>query len=169
MKLKWPYFSSAWCDTHVVGHAGSCVCWCDLDPIQGQGHRALEFPKIAENWTFLGQSPPPFSRGSQNWWLVMIVHGNWSTACRSPIFAFPSRKAIARVQTLQNVDISRNSNGHISVMREATVRWLGMLLVLQVLCMLMWPWPDPRSQSRSRGFWTLVSFQMWFHVKIKIF
>ena len=42
-------------------------------------------------------------------------------ACRSPIFDFPSRKAIMRVQTSSNVDISQNSNGHISVMRDATV------------------------------------------------
>ena len=41
-----------------------------------------------------------------------------------------------KVQTSPNVDLSRNSNGHISVMRDATVRWLGMLVVLQVLCML---------------------------------
>jgi len=48
--------------------------------------------------------------------------------------------------------MSRNSNGHISVLRETTVTWLGKLVVLHVLCMLMWPWPRPR--SRSRGFWT---------------
>jgi len=34
-----------------------------------------------------------------------------------------------------NVDISRNSNGHISVLRDVTVTWLGTLVV-QVLCML---------------------------------
>jgi len=41
--------------------------------------------------------------------------------------------------------------GHISVLREATVTWLGMLLVLHVaiLCMLIWPWSDPNSRSRS--------------------
>jgi len=55
-----------------------------------------------------------------------------------------------RVRTLQNIDISLNLNGHISVVREATVIWLGMLVVLHVLCMLIWPWPDPR--SRSWGF-----------------
>jgi len=55
---------------------------------------------------------------------------------RSPILEFPSTKAITRVQTSPNVDISRNSNGHISVC-DATVTWLGMLVVLHVLCMLM--------------------------------
>jgi len=49
---------------------------------------------------------------------------------------FPCRKAITRVQTLSNVDISRNSNGHISVVRDAIVTRLGMLLVLHVLYML---------------------------------
>jgi len=58
------------------------------------------------------------------------------------------------VQTSRNVDISLNSSGHISVLRDTTVRWLGVLVVLQVLCMLIWPWPDPRSGSRWRGFWT---------------
>jgi len=42
-----------------------------------------------------------------------------------------------RVQTLSFVDISRNSNGRISVVRDATVTCLGMLVVLYVLCMLM--------------------------------
>ena len=30
-----------------------------------------------------------------------------------------------------------------------TVRSLGVLVVLQVPCMLIWPWLDPRSRSRS--------------------
>jgi len=59
-----------------------------------------------------------------------------------------------RVQTLTYVDISRHSNGHISVVRDATVTWLGTLVVLHVLCMLMWPWPDQRSMSRSLSIWT---------------
>ena len=36
-----------------------------------------------------------------------------------------------------NVDISRNSNGHISVLRDATVTRLGKLVALHVLCMLI--------------------------------
>jgi len=43
---------------------------------------------------------------------------------------------------------------HISVLGDATVTWLGTLLVLHILRMLMCPWPNPRSTSRSRGFWT---------------
>ena len=70
------------------------------------------------------------------------------------IFEFPSRKAITRVQASQNVNISRNSDGHISVVRDATVRWLGMLVVLHILCTLMWPWPDPMSRSRSLTSWS---------------
>jgi len=34
------------------------------------------------------------------------------------------------VQTLRNVSISRNSNGHLLVLRDTTVIWSGMLLVL---------------------------------------
>jgi len=55
----------------------------------------------------------------------------------SPIFDFPSTKAITRVQTSRNVDISRHSNGHISVVRDATVRRLSVLVVLQALRMLV--------------------------------
>ena len=63
----------------MVGHAGSPtrtvyrVCWCDLDPIQGQGHGAFELPTIAHNCTFLGLSSPPLSRERQNWWLTVIL------------------------------------------------------------------------------------------------
>ena len=81
----------------------------------------------------------------------------WSTACRSQILEFPSRKAIARVQTSPNVDISRNSNGHISELRDATVTWLaqlGKLVVLHVLCMLMCPWPT-EGQDQVHGAFEL--------------
>ena len=44
--------------------------------------------------------------------------------------------------------MSWNSNGHALVVRGDTVRWLGMLVVLHVLCMLMWLRPDPASRSR---------------------
>jgi len=36
-----------------------------------------------------------------------------------------------------DVDTLGNSNGHISVLRDATVTWLGTLVVLHVLCTLM--------------------------------
>ena len=48
-----------------------------------------------------------------------------------------SRIAITRVQTLRNVDITRISNGHISLLLEATVTWSGVLVVLYVLRILM--------------------------------
>jgi len=41
-----------------------------------------------------------------------------------------------RVQTSLNVDISRNSNGHISGLRDATDTRLGLLVVLYQLYML---------------------------------
>jgi len=62
-----------------------------------------------------------------------------------------SRKASTGVQTSPNIDISRYSNGHTSVVREATVRRLGMLVVVHVSC--IWPWLDPRSRSMSRSLW----------------
>ena len=77
----------------------------------------------------------------------------WSTAFRRRIFEFPSSKGITRVHTSWNVDISRHSKWpHISVLGDATVTWLGRLVVLHILRMLIRPWPDAR--SRSRGFWT---------------
>jgi len=50
---------------------------------------------------------------------------------------------------LRNVDITGLSKGHISVLLQARVTWLGMLVVLCALCMLMWPWPYTRSRSHS--------------------
>ena len=126
-----------------------CLCWCDLDQIQGQGHGAFELPTIAHNCTFpcLRHFCVQLkTRGC--WW----YYGTWTTAYLSPLFEFPCMKAIMRVQTSPNIHISRHSNSHSSVLRDATVRWLGVLVVLQLLCMLMWPWPDPRSRSRSRAF-----------------
>jgi len=96
-----------------------CVCWCDLDLIQSQGqdHRSFELPTFAHNCTFLALFPLPFSRGAQNWWLLVIV---WDLAYSllSPIFEFPFRKAITTVHTSRNVDISQNSNSHILVLRQ---------------------------------------------------
>jgi len=60
----------------------------------------------------------------------------------------------ARVQTLPNVDISRNSNGHTLVLRDATVTWLGMLVVLRVLCVLISPWPI-QGQRQGHGAFEL--------------
>jgi len=40
---------------------------------------------------------------------------------------------LTRVQTSPNVNISQYSNDHISVVREATVRWLRLLVVLHML------------------------------------
>ena len=89
----------------------------------------------------------------------------WDGMGRSPTFEFPSKKAITWVQTSRNVDISWNSNGHISVVRDATVTWLGKLLVLHVLCMLMWSWPNPRSRSRgfstSENCWSRACWRWW--------
>jgi len=136
------YFDIIWC----VGRPrpGMRTHQYDLDPIQGQGqgHGASHLSRSISSVILASSSR-------------LIVGGDSmgpgrSTACLSPVFEFPSRKAIKRVETLRNVDISRNSNGHISVVREATVRWLGTLIVLHVLCILLWPWPDP--SSRSWGF-----------------
>jgi len=109
---------------YCVWIATHCACWYELDLIQGQGqgHGASEVLKIAENCTLLGQSLPPFWHGAQNQWLIMIV---WDLAysLSEPDFRISFKKAIAWVQTLWNVDITWISNGHISILLEATVMW----------------------------------------------
>jgi len=100
----------------------------------------------SENCTFLGLSPPPFSRGAQNWWLVVIV---WYLvySLLSPIFELPSRKAMTGMSRFHEIQMAIFPH-----VRDATVTWSGMLEVLQVLCTLLWPWPDPRTRSRSLTF-----------------
>jgi len=44
---------------------------------------------------------------------------------------------LSRQFRLRGMSIFHEIHGHILVMREATVSWLGMLVVLQVLCMLI--------------------------------
>jgi len=158
MKLKWPDFANAWCYSHMVAHAASptrtvYVVDVTLTPSKVKVTEHLNFRQLPITAHFqvylLRHFRTELKTDGWHW-----QYGTWSTACRSPIFEFPSRKAIMTVQTSRNVDISRNSNGHILVLRNATVTWLGMLVVLHVLCMLTSPWPDPRSRSRSRGFWT---------------
>ena len=70
-----------------------------------------------------------------------------------PDLQFPSKKAITWVHSSRNVDITRISNGHISVLLLDGVTRLGKLLVLHMLCMSVWSWPNPALRSRSRGFW----------------
>jgi len=76
---------------------------------------------------------------------------------------FPSRNAITRVQTSRNVDISRNSNDHISVVHEATVTWLGTLVVLQVLCML-YDLDPIQGQGQGHGAFELPKISEAVHV-----
>jgi len=102
-----------WLSVPIVLHVLCMLPWPWPDPRSSQGHGPFELPTIAHNYTFLGLSPPPLSRGAKNWRLTLIVWETWSTACRSPIFEFLSRKGIATVHTSRNVDISRHSNGHI--------------------------------------------------------
>jgi len=69
---------------------------------------------------------------------LMVDHdstGPVSIVCLRPTFEFSFKKAIALVQTSRNVDI--NSNGHISVLLEATVKWSSTLVVLYVLRILL--------------------------------
>jgi len=45
---------------------------------------------------------------------------------------------LSREFKLHGMSISWNSNGHISILREAALTWSGMLVILHVLCMLIW-------------------------------
>ena len=71
-KFKWPYFGNARCYSHVVGRAGSPTRTVYVD-MTLTWFKDLELPTIAHNCTFLGLSPPPFSRERQNWWLTVIL------------------------------------------------------------------------------------------------
>jgi len=130
--------------SHGYGHTGSTTrtVYVDLtltrSKVKLKVTEHLNFPKLPVTAHFQVYLPATFACSSKLMVGIVIVQNLGSTVSRSPIFEeFRSRKAITRVQTSWNVDISRNSNGHISVLRDTTVRWLGTLVVLQVLCMLM--------------------------------
>jgi len=99
--------------------------WLKPDPRS----RSLSFLSSG-NCTFLLGLSPPFWHGAQKWWLIMIV---WDFVYSLPEPDFRiSKKAITWLQTLRNVDITRISNGHISVLRVATVTWSGTLVAVHV-------------------------------------
>jgi len=108
---------------------------------------------IGHNCTFPGLSPPPILCAAQNWWLILIV---WDLkySLSEPDFRISFYKSYQESSNFANIDISRYSNGRISLLHDATVTSFWTLVVLFVLCMLMSPWPDPRSRSRSHSIWT---------------
>jgi len=110
--------------------------------------KTISLPDTGHMWTIilvkqsLHYSPEGPARTLS--WNVLIAHCTWRRDCTK----WDRRDGL----TSSNVDISQNSNGHISFLHNATVTWLGKLLVLHVLCTLIWPWPYRR--SRSRSIWT---------------
>jgi len=100
--------------------------------------------------TFLCLSPPPFSRGAQNWWFIMLVRDLVYSLSESDFrISFSERYHVSSnsAECLYHTNFKSPSNNHLSVLLEATAIWSGMLAVLYVLRILMWPWPDPRSRS----------------------
>ena len=99
--------------------------------------------------------PPPLSRGAQNWWLVVIV---WDLvySLSEPDFRIYLLiwNLLRQIKVPQRWYFTTFKWPYISVLGDASVTWLGTLVVLHILRMLIWPGPDPRSRSRSRGFWT---------------
>ena len=64
-------------------------------------------------------------------------------------------RRLSREFKLRGMSIfTRISNGHISVVLEATATWYGTLVALYVLRILMWTWSDLRSRSRSLISWS---------------
>jgi len=125
-----------------------CLCWCDLDPIHGQGHGAFELPTIAHNCTFPCLSPSPLSRSAHNSWLLVIV---WDLdySLSEPDFWISFYESYHESWNFAEYP-------HFTTFKQPYFRtaWcyshmVGLLVVLQLLCMLMWPWPDPRSRSRA--------------------
>ena len=107
--------------------------------------RSLSFWN-SENCTSLGLYPPSFWSGAQSWWLIAIVW-NLVYSLSKPDFWISFSMSYQVTATSRNVDMTGHSNGHISLLLEARVTLLGVLVVY-VLCILIWPWPDPRSKSR---------------------
>jgi len=70
-----------------------------------------------------------------------IEHTYWYRAIHWYSLSEPNflLRKLSRLQTLQYVDITQISRGHISLLLEARVTWSGMLVVLYVLCMLIQP------------------------------
>ena len=112
--------------------------------------------RSCENCTCLGLSHPPFWRGDQNWWLMVIV---WDLlySLSEPDFG---------ISFLESYRESSNFAGcrHFTKLTcpffGSACRYSQMvghddsLVVLHVLYMLIWPWLDPTSTSRSLTFWS---------------
>ena len=116
--FMWQYFRSAWCYSHVLGHASSPTRTVYVDvtftrsKVKVKVTYHLNFRQLPINAHFQVYLLHHFrvELKTDGWYWQ---YGTWSTACQRPIFEFPSRKGITRVQTSRNVDISRHSNGHI--------------------------------------------------------
>ena len=145
------YFGIGWCYSHMVGYAGSPTYTAYVDmtltrsKVKVTDH--LNFWQLPINVHFHVYLLRHFcdELKTDGWYWQ---YGTWSTDSRRPLFEFPSRKGINRECRY----FTTFKWPHISVLGDATVTWLGMLVVLHILRMLIWPWPDPR--SRSLGFWT---------------
>jgi len=117
-KFKWLYFHSAWCYSRVVEQASSPTCTVSVDltltrsKVKVKVTDHLNFRQLPINAHFqvylLCYFCVDLKTNGWHW-----QYGTWSADCRRPIFEFPSRKGITRVQTSRNVNISRHSNGHI--------------------------------------------------------
>jgi len=102
----------------VVGRAGSPTCTVYVDvtltrsKVKVKVTDHLNFRQLAINVHFHVYLLRHFCMElkTDGWYWQ---YGTWSTASRRPIFEFPCRKGITRVQTSRNVHISRHSNGHI--------------------------------------------------------
>jgi len=109
-------FHQIWC----VGRPRPDMCTSVTSTLSKVKVKVTEIPKLQKLHFSMSSS------AALAWSSKLMVGGD--TAYQSPIFKFPSRKAITSVQTLRYVDISRNSNGHISVLHDATVTWLVLLV-----------------------------------------
>jgi len=145
MKFKWTYFGTEWGCSHIVGLAGSPSCmvyddvtltWCTVKVTRLLKFRKLHFSRSISSAILAWSSK------------LMVDHDSTGPSLqlvRVQFLNFLFRKLSCELKW--NVDITRTSNGHISILLEATVTWSGMLEVLYVLRILMLPWPDPRSRS----------------------
>ena len=154
MKFKWPYFGTAWGYSHMVGRTGSPTRFVHVDmtftrskvKVKLTGLLKLwKLPKIALFYVYLLRH-----FGME---LKLMVDRDSTRPNLQLVGARFSNFLLKKwVQSLWNVDLTQISNGHISVLLEATVTWPSTLAILYV-----YPyWCDlDVIQCQGQGQWSL--------------
>ena len=109
-KFKWPYFGSAWCYSHEVGHAGSPTRIVHADKTRSKVKvkvmGLLKFGKLPQIALFYGYIPPPlFWRSAHNMGYYDSMGLVYSFS--EPDFWSTHQLAVTWLRSSRNVDITR--------------------------------------------------------------